>query len=381
VLLVTSGLHACNDALFYVLYPLLPFIASEFGMSYAEVGLLNAVFTGSSALLQLPAGLLGERVGEYGLLVWGNGWVAVGLGAMAIAGSFQILLAAAVLAGLGGNFQHPLASALVARAYEGRRRGRAIGTLNFAGDVGKLATPALVALVTVAVGWRVTLASLAIVGIIFSLATGGLRSWVRPPGRTLQHGAPRVRSSLRLPRSYAVLTAVGMLDATTRTAALTFLPFVLVGRGLSLGEIGLVFGVVFASGAVGKFACGVLGDRLGTFAVVLVTEATTALALVGLVWGPANAPVVFCLAAALGFGLNGTSSVLYAAVAGLVPDGNRGGGYGLYYTATQTAAALAALGYGLVADRFGLNWTFAAMAALTLAVVPLAVPIRRQLAT
>jgi hypothetical protein len=38
------------------------------------------------------------------------------------------------------------------------------------------------------------------------------------------------------------------------------------------------------------------------------------------------------------------------------------------------------LGYGVLADHLGLGWTFAAMAALTFAVVPLATPIRRHLA-
>jgi MFS family permease len=380
VLFVAAVVHACNDAFFYVLYPLLPFIAAELSLSYAEVGLLNAAFAGSSAVLQLPAGLLGERIGEYALLAWGNGWVAAGLGLMAAAGTFPLLLGAAVLGGLGGNLQHPLAAAMVARAYEGRRRGLAIGTLNFAGDLGKLAAPVLVTLVTLAFGWRVTLAGLSVFGVIFSIAVGLGRTWVRPPARrdapieaTAQNGR------FGLSATYGVLTGVGMLDATTRTAALTFLPFLLASRGTSPAEIGLLFGIVFAGGAAGKFACGALGDRLGAFAVVLLTEVTAALALAGFVYAPlALAPV---LAVALGFGVNGTSSVLYAGVATLLPDGKRGGGYGIYYTGTQLAAAVAALGYGIVADQLGLVWTFVLMATFTLAVVPLAAPIRRHLVT
>ena len=48
--------------------------------------------------------------------------------------------------------------------------------------------------------------------------------------------------------------------------------------------------------------------------------------------------------------------------------------------AIRVAAASSALAYGLLADHVGLGWTFGAMAALTFAVIPLAVPIRRQLA-
>ncbi len=73
------------------------------------------------------------------------------------------------------------------------------------------------------------------------------------------------------------------------------------------------------------------------------------------------------LAVIFGFALNGTSSVLYAAVAGFVPEARRGRGYGLYYTGTQSAAAVAPLGYGFVADQFGLSWTFLVMATFTAA--------------
>ncbi|MGI9148369.1 MAG: MFS transporter [Chloroflexota bacterium] len=379
VLMAAAAVHACNDAFFYVLYPLLPFIATDLGLSYAEIGLVNAAFAGSSAVLQLPAGLLGQHWSEYVLLAWGNGWVATGLAAMAAATSLPMLLGVAVLAGVGGNVQHPLAASLVARAYDGRRRGLAIGTLNFAGDLGKLAAPGLVVVVAPTLGWRATLVGLGLFGLVFSGVFGLAGKWVRPLGAN----AARATSTsgwrrFGLPRSFALLATVGMLDATTRTAALTFLPFVLATRGLGSTDVGVLFAVVFAGGALGKLACGPLGDHLGGFAVVLATETMTALALCGLAWGPLETSLG--VAAILGFGLNGTTSVLYAAVAAFVPHGNRGVGYGVYYTATQCAAAVAALGYGLLADHVGLGLTFAAMAAFTLSVVPLAVPIRRHLA-
>ena len=59
--------------------------------------------------------VMAERWGEYALLALGNGWGAAGLLGMAAATSFPVLLVLAVLAGLGGNFQHPCASTMVAR--------------------------------------------------------------------------------------------------------------------------------------------------------------------------------------------------------------------------------------------------------------------------
>lgn len=406
VLLVAAALHTCNDAFFAVMFPLLPFIAAELGLSYAEVGLVKSLYSGSSAVLQLPAGLLGERLGEYLLLAWGNAWVAAGLLGFAAATSLPLLLVAAVVAGLGGNLQHPLASTMVARAFEGGRRGTAIGTLNFAGDLGKMAAPALVTLVALPFGWRATLVALGIFGLVFSLGVGLLRAWAGPPppagsaggsaravaeasahpdddtdvsdSAGLAAGAATPAYGDRIPRAYWLLSLVGMLDASTRAAALTFLPFAFERQGLGAVETGLLFGLIFFGGAAGKLLCGPLGDRFGPFAVVLLTETTAALPLLGLVWGPAGAAIG--LALVFGFRLNGTSSVLYAAVATLVPDGKRGRGYGLYYTVIDVAASVATVIYGVLADWSGLTWAFALMAALTLAVIPLAAPLRTRLA-
>src|SRR5688572_16951282 len=181
VLLVAASIHTCNDAMFAVMYPLLPLMAVDLGLSYAEVGLVRAVYSGASGILQLPAGVLAERWGEYALLVFGNGWGAAGLLGMAAATTFPILLVLAILAGLGGNFQHPCASTMVARAFEGGRRGTAIGTLNFAGDLGKMAAPALVGLIALPFGWRAALLALGIFGIVFSVGVWLLKPWVNPP--------------------------------------------------------------------------------------------------------------------------------------------------------------------------------------------------------
>ena len=391
VLLVAASVHTCNDAMFAVMYPLLPLIAADLGLSYGEVGLVKALYSGASAILQLPAGVMAERWGEYALLTFGNGWGAAGLLGIAAATTFPILLALAILAGLGGNFQHPCASTMVARAFEGGRRGTAIGTLNFAGDLGKMAAPALVGLVALPFGWRAALLALGIFGIVFSVGVWLLKGWVNPPPPPLPATAPSpsshapaptaTASSGRLfgvPPAFYLLSLVGLMDGSTRSGALTFLPFALERQGLDGVGIGFLFGVLFVGGALGKLICGPLGDRFGPFAVIVLTETTTALALLGLVWGPSAALIP--LAVVFGFGLNGTSSVLYAAVASLIPDGKRGRGYGLYYTVIDVAAALMTAAYGVYADWSGLDITFAVMALLTLAVVPLSLPLRARLA-
>ncbi len=388
-LTTTSVLHIVNDAYIAIVYPLLPLIAADLQLSYGQIGLLKAAFSGAASLFQLPMGLLAEHLtvgAELGLLVGGNAWMAGGLVAMALAPTYPVLLGAAVVGGIGGGPQHPLATGLVSRAYERSGRGSAVGTLNFAGDLGKLAGPALAGIIGVTYGWRAVLGALAAVGLVCSLATLAGRTqvtrsvaWV-PARRAAQPraGRPHEGWGIAAPRSFALLTAVGMVDGVGRGAGLALLPFILTAHGLDGAAISGLYALIFAGGAAGKFFCGWLGDRIGSVRLIWATEALTAAAMILfiLLSGPALAP----LALVFGFALNGTSSVLYAATAGLIEPERRSRGYGLFYTGVLAAAALAPAIFGVAADLLGLTTAFALLAAVVLTVVPLSAPLRRVLA-
>jgi MFS family permease len=207
ILITSAVLHFTNDACFALLYPLLPLIAADLGLSYAQVGLVRAAFSGAASTLQFPAGLLGERFGEGLILLLGNLWVGGGVAALALAGGFAGLLALALLAGLGGNALHPLGSTLVSRSAAPARTATGLGTFNLAGDLGKLVAP-LAAGVAVGLGWRAPL-----VGV--GAATAALALTL-----LLRHAA--VLPPLPVPPlASASCWPPGALDSATQGAALT----------------------------------------------------------------------------------------------------------------------------------------------------------------
>lgn len=376
VLLVTSAVHVTNDACFALLYPLLPFIADDLGLSYSQVGLLKATFSGASSVFQIPAGVAGARYGEMLVLLLGNAWVGAGLVLMALTGSFLLLLVAAGLGGIGGNAQHPLAAALVSRAVPPRQMATALGTLNFTGDLGKLAGPFVAGLVATQLGWRAALGSVGAFTALFSLALL-LRGRDATRGGGAQHVAARHEGPTQYSAGFRYVLAGGALDTATRGAALTFLPFVLADKGFSAAGISALFAVIFAAGAAGKFICGWMTDRWGALAVIIVTELATAFALVGIYLGPRWASIP--LVAVLGFMLNGTSSALSVSVAQFVPPAARARGYGAYFTAALVSSAIAPLVYGMLGDAAGLSVVFIVMALMTVAVIPAVLPVRHAL--
>jgi FSR family fosmidomycin resistance protein-like MFS transporter len=377
VLTAASGAHFVHDGFSESVYIFLPLWAAEFGLSFAQVGIVRTAYSGAMALFQLPAGVLAERWGERRLLVTGTTVTALGFIAAGWAGAFLPLLVILVVAGLGSGVQHPLSSSLVSRAYEAGGRRAALGTYNFSGDLGKVAAAAAVAGVAAAGGWRLAGVGYGLLGLVAAVVIlvtlTRLGTGARPEREAV--AAPGRRGwGIRDPRGFAALAAVGIIDNGTRSGFLTFLPFVLMAKGASVATVGLAFSLVFAGGATGKFVCGLAAERIGVIRTVVITELATTVGILTVVTTPL--PMALAVLPVVGVALNGTSSVLYATVADLVMPDRQSRAYGLYYTLGIGASALAPSLYGLVADLVGPRATVVAVSLVVLVTIPLCVALR-----
>ncbi len=385
VLAAACSIHFVHDGFSDILYVLLPIWANEFRLTFAQVGLIRTAYSGGMAAFQIPAGFLAERWGERRLLAAGTAITACGFIAAGAVGGFMSLLLVLLTAGLGSGVQHPLSSSLVSKAYETGPRRAALGTYNFSGDLGKVAVPAAVALAAVAVGWRTASVAYGVIGLVAAATILGVLSRLT---RGMSEAVDRARSQepvaassgwgIRDPRGFQALTAIGMIDNATRTGFLTFLPFALIAKGSSVAGVGTALALLFAGGAVGKFACGLVAERLGVIRTVVLTEAATALGILALI--PSPLPVALAILPLMGVALNGTSSVLYGTVADLVTADRRSRAYGLYYTVTIMSSALAPSVYGLIGDVAGVPATLVVVSALVLTTIPLCLVLRASVA-
>lgn len=377
------GAHALHDGWSDLLYVLLPIWQREFALSYAAAGLLRGCFSASMAGFQVPSSLLAERLGVPAVLAGGTALAAIGFLVAGATTGYATLLLALLLAGLGSSVQHPLGSLAVSTAYEGRRSRVALGTYNFAGDVGKMLLPAGAALLLTVLAWRPTLElvgafGLAAAATIF-VALPRPASEAQPTPTPAGEAAARAETAPPPRRSgFLLLLAIGMIDSATRTGFLAFLPFLLAAKGAPLPTVGLALTLVFVGGAAGKLMCGWLGARLGVLATVILTETMTALGIVALL----GLPLGGCLALLplIGVALNGTSSVLYGTVPELVAPERRARAFGIFYTCGIGTGALAPAGYGLVGDFVGVPAMMMLTAAVVLATLPLAFALRASLA-
>ncbi len=378
ILTIATVAHFLHDGFSEMLYVLFPVWAVDFRLVYAQVGLIKFIYTGGMAASQIPAGFLAERRGERGLLVAGTVLTACAfLAAAGWAHTFPSLVIFLLIAGAGSGVQHPLSSSLVSKAYELGPRRAALGTYNFSGDLGKIGASAAVGLATAAVGWRLASAGYGVLGLAGAMAVwvGLTRLRAGSPAPTAASGPVSSKTwGIRDGRGFLALSAVGLIDSATRGGFLTFLPFALVAKGSTTAGVGAAIALVFVGGAAGKLVCGLLAERLGVIRTVVITEAATALGIAAVVAAPLG--VTLAVLIPLGIGLNGTSSVLYGTVADLVVPERRSRAYGLYYTVSIGASALAPLVFGVIGDLAGIPTTLAIVAGLVLVAIPLCLALR-----
>ena len=176
---VACGAHFLHDGYTDLLYVLLPLWQAEFGLGYAEVGLLRALYTGPMAGFQVPAGAIAERIGGPLLLGLGTALVGVGYLLAGASAGFIMLAVALAIGGLGASVQHPIAANLVAQAFAGRRSRMAFATYNFSGDLGKMAFPAATAGLLMLMPWR---SATVVLGVAASRRCGGDPGGARSAG-------------------------------------------------------------------------------------------------------------------------------------------------------------------------------------------------------
>jgi MFS transporter, FSR family, fosmidomycin resistance protein len=375
---VACGAHALHDGYTDLIYVMLPIWQAEFGLSYAAIGALRGVFAGTMAGFQIPAGLLSERLGVPLVLASGTALVGLGYCLAPFVGSYTALIAMLLIAGLGASTQHPLASALVARAFSGSRSLSALGTYNFAGDLGKMALPAAGALLVVVLPWRVSLALLGTIGLVAAVAI--LLSTPRYAGDGVKSadGQPDKVQAGHAGGGFPVLLSIGIIDSATRMGFLAFLPFLLTAKGASLPTVGLALTLVFVGGAAGKLVCAWIGARIGVVATVWLTEGFTALGILALL--PLPLELGLLLLPLIGVALNGTSSVLYGSVPLLVTPSSRTRAFSIFYTGTIGSGALAPILYGFAGDALGVPLALMLVAGVVLVTLPLVLAIRGRLA-
>ena len=350
--------HGFSHFFQLVLPPLFPFLRTEFGVGYTELGLMMTLFYVSSGLMQTPAGFLVDRFGARRVLFSGLGLLAGATLLFGLAPGYWLLLPLVVLAGIGNSVFHPADLSILTGSIAPQRLGRAYGMHTLGGNLGWAAAPVLMLALTAVIGWRAALTTAGLMG----LAALALLVFNRDQLRA-ESAHRKVAASAEGPTATA---AVAPLFATpvlmgfgyflwlsvALIAVQNFLPptlGALWGTPLALASAALTGFLLGAS--AGVMAGGILADRstrhdrivvsgLAAGAVMIVLAGTTAL----------DAPALIAAVTAAGFLMGITTPSRDMLVRAAAPKGATGRVFGFVYSGLDAGSALAPAAVGLMLD-------------------------------
>jgi MFS family permease len=146
--------HLLSHFLQLILAPLFPLLKDEFGIGYAALGLMVSVMYTVSAMSQTMAGFIVDRYGARRVLLFGMTTFSLALMLTGLATSYWMLVAVALLAGVGNSVFHPADFAILNAKVNPKRLGYAFSTHGIAGNFGWLAAPVFSIGISTLYGWR-----------------------------------------------------------------------------------------------------------------------------------------------------------------------------------------------------------------------------------
>lgn len=261
-----------------VIYPLLSIIADDYSLSSADVGLLTGTYFFAYLILQIPAGILGDRIGMKRVLVWTYAVAVLGTIGLALSvGNFTAMLVCMAVHGLGAGGFYPSAFGMVMKRTEPARRAFCSALIGVGMAFGLLTG------MTVGGSVYEMVQNIQVPLLMVSLPT--LIIWF-----LFYRYLPETEKSpaVAAGRYWAILLDPDLLriNLATFTAlygfwvAVTWGPtFLKIERGFSLGAAGFFTGLIAISGMPASIVWGRLADRLGRKRIASVVLPASAVAL------------------------------------------------------------------------------------------------------
>jgi MFS family permease len=346
------------------LYIVLPYLAKDLGLTYSQVGVLMGWNYFTSFFVNLPGGLIVDMVGKTGLLL-GLAIALTGLPYffLGFSTSYVVAIIVVTFVGIGNNLWHPAAFSILAKRYPDRK-GFAIAIHAMGGNLGNTLAPMVVGVALTFLIWRHVLILNFLPGVFMGLVlwrllvkVGTVRGELKGNELSLKEYWVAVKTMAQN-RSILLLCSLSGMRSMTTNGLFTFLPIYLAHElKYSPALVGAYITVVQAAGIFASPISGVISDKKGRRPVLTAGLLSTSFLLVALVILRLNFLFIGVLAF-LGFFLFSLQPVMFAWAMDLAPKNMSGttvsGLFGIQSLFSGFAPAVC----GLIADRFGILYSF-----------------------
>lgn len=365
--LIGTG-HFLSHFYMLCLAPLFLVWRDEFHVSFATLGLAVALMSATTAVLQTPVGFLVDKYGARRFLVGGTLIMALSISTMSFVTDFRLILALAVLSGIGNSVIHPADYAILAGSIRKEFVGRAFALHTFTGNLGFALAPPTVALLLLVMDWRHALLLLGLLGVpvVFAILIQARILSDQPKARSAKKVSSR---ELLLSKPILAFFAFFLLSAMSGAGISAFLITVL-GK---LWDTPVAVASLALTGYMAGATCGTLvggwytdkkgGGNLMGFVTVLTLVAGGLLLSLGVTPYPEFLLPVVTLVAGICMGSSRTPRDVMLKEA--CPPGEIGKVFGFVSSGLPLGSALMPVPMGLLID-YGFTWLVLPVVAILL---------------
>jgi MFS family permease len=341
---LVGTLHAFTHLYQVALLPLYFPIQQDLRLGSIEQATLLVTVLGIAYFLpSYPLGALADRLSRKKLLTLGLIINALGFLGLSFAPNYSWALLGAALAGFGGSFYHPSATALIASLFP-ESKGRALGLVGIGASIGFFAGPMYTGWrVVSASSWRTPVFELGALGLVaaavFAWLADDERSLTKGDQPALEkgiQGAPIGSASEKLFPTRTLWTfffgasiALSLRDFAGSAMGTSASLYLQSAHGFSPKLTGVALSGIYISSVISNPLFGRLSDsarmRWVAFVLIMAAAMMSAFPRVPVSW---MAPVLL----AYGFFFMASYPITEAALMESVPDSVRGRVFGLFIT-------------------------------------------------
>lgn len=361
----------------------IPALIAGWGISQGQAGQVATAASLASALGGWLAGILADRIGRVRTLQISIAWFAGFTFLSGLAQTYEQLLGARTLMGLGFGGEWAAGAVLLAETVRPQHRGKALGFMQSSWAIGwamaAVFATLLFSLLPQETAWRV----LFFVGILPAGLIFFVRRFVEEPEIYLRNKAALTAagdrpSLLEIFRPPLLKTTVlgALLGAGAQGgyfAVTTWVPtFLKTERHISvIGSSGYL-AVLITGSFCGYLTGAYLADRIGRRNTFLVFAIGAFAVVIGYTAVPFGNLAMLFLGAPLGFFSSGVFSAQGAFYAEQFPTRVRGLGQGFTYNVGRALAAFAPMVVGYLGDKSSLGLAIGLLAGTSFAVMAIA---------
>lgn len=374
IILLIGIAHSSSHFFQLVLPSLYVSLGNEFGLDFARLGLLVSTFYVVSGIGQASSGFVVDRIGARPVLWFGLACFVVSGLLIGSATGYTMLVAAAVVGGIGNSVFHPADYSIINHRISAARLGHAFSTHGLTGNLGWALTPVFMTTITLLADWRVAAYSAAgLVALVLLLTVVG-RNLIggpspleqAPDAKSARPAASATSAAAAKPQESVLTTLSTLLSKPALWGA--FLFFACTSIALSsvqnytiplLGQLYDLSKVAASSALSGYMVASAVGMAAGGFLVsanprtertVMVALILAGLTLVVLALGLVPAAFAAPVVALAGFCSGVAAPSRDMLIRRVTPKGSTGSVYGLVYSGMDVGSALGPLAFGLLLD-------------------------------